>query len=62
MTAAHRALRTLRYVNQELVRAMEAIFRPAGAPRPGGQAGPDRQAGPQPHAPAATDRPVDRAA
>ena len=27
-----RAVRTLRYVNDEMVRANEAIFRPAGAP------------------------------
>ena len=31
----HRTARTLRYVNDELVRANEAIFRPAGAPPPG---------------------------
>ena len=30
-----RAARTLRYVNDELVRANEAIFRPAGTLRPG---------------------------
>jgi hypothetical protein len=34
MTAARRALRALRYVNDELVRASEAMFRPPGAPRP----------------------------
>jgi len=33
MTALQRAVRTLRYVNQELLRANEAIFRPAGPPR-----------------------------
>jgi hypothetical protein len=35
MAAMHRTARTLRYVNDELVRANEAIFRPAGAPPPG---------------------------
>lgn len=34
MAAMHRTARTLRYVNDELVRANEAIFRPAGAPPP----------------------------
>ena len=36
MAAMSRTARTLRYVNDELVRANEAIFRPAGAspPRP----------------------------
>lgn len=29
----HRTIRALRYVNDELVRALEAIFRPARAPR-----------------------------
>lgn len=42
MTAAGRAIRTIRYAHQELVRAMEALLRPAGAPqhrdRPAGQA------------------------
>lgn len=36
LTAAmRRAARTLRYVNDELARANEAIFRPVGAPPPG---------------------------
>jgi hypothetical protein len=35
MAAMHRTARTLRYVNDELMRANEAIFRPAGAPPPG---------------------------
>ena len=30
-----RTVRTLSYVNDELVRANEAIFRPAGGPPPG---------------------------
>jgi hypothetical protein len=34
MAAMRRTTRTLRYVNDELVRANEAIFRPAGAPPP----------------------------
>jgi hypothetical protein len=34
MAAMRRTARTLRYVNDELVRANEAIFRPAGAPPP----------------------------
>jgi hypothetical protein len=34
MAAMRRTARTLRYVNDELVRANEAIFRPAGASRP----------------------------
>jgi len=34
MAAMSRTARTLRYVNDELVRANEAIFRPAGAPPP----------------------------
>jgi hypothetical protein len=33
MTALQRAVRTLRHVNQELLRANEAIFRPVGPPR-----------------------------
>jgi hypothetical protein len=32
MAAMRRAAGTLRYVNDELMRANEAIFRPAGAP------------------------------
>jgi hypothetical protein len=39
MAAMHRTARTLRYVNDELMRANEAIFRPAGAPPPGPPAG-----------------------
>jgi hypothetical protein len=35
MTALRRAIGTLRYVNDELTRANEAIFRPVGAPRAG---------------------------
>jgi hypothetical protein len=35
MAALHRTARTLRYVNDELMRANEAIFRPVGAPPPG---------------------------
>jgi hypothetical protein len=63
MTAAQRAFRTIRYVNQELTRAMEAIFRPAGAPQhpPAGQA----SAPPAPPVAAAVadrGRPADRAA
>jgi hypothetical protein len=42
-TAMLRAVRTLRYINQELLRANEAIFRPVGPPRrresPASQAG-----------------------
>ncbi|HEY2690765.1 MAG TPA: hypothetical protein VGJ50_20155 [Streptosporangiaceae bacterium] len=42
-SAMQRAVRTLRYVNQELLRANEAIFRPVGPPRrresPASQAG-----------------------
>jgi hypothetical protein len=34
MAAMRRTARTLRYVNDELVRANEAIFRPIGAPPP----------------------------
>jgi len=34
-----RVVGILRDVNDELVRANEAIFRPAGAPRPGSPAG-----------------------
>jgi hypothetical protein len=43
MTALRRAIGTLRYVNDELTRANEALFRPVGAPRagrPGGAARP----------------------
>ena len=43
MRALRRAIGTLRYVNDELTRANEAIFRPIGAPRagrPGKAAGP----------------------
>jgi hypothetical protein len=40
LTAAmRRTARTLRYVNDELVRANEAIFRPAGAPPPSSVSG-----------------------
>jgi hypothetical protein len=39
MAAMHRTARTLRYVNDELMRANEAIFRPVGAPPPGPSAG-----------------------
>jgi len=39
MAAMRRTARTLRYVNDELVRANEAIFRPAGAPPPRPPAG-----------------------
>ena len=40
LTAAmHRTARVLRYVNDELVRANEAIFCPVGAPPPGPPAG-----------------------
>jgi len=39
MAAMRRTARTLRYVNDELVRANEAIFRPAGAPLPHSPAG-----------------------
>jgi len=41
MTALHRAVSTLRYVNDELARASEAIIRSARAPR---------QPGPRPFA------------
>ena len=41
MTALHRAVSTLRYVNDELTRASEAIIRSARAPR---------QPGPRPSA------------
>jgi hypothetical protein len=34
IAALHRTARALRYVNDELVRANEAIFRPVGAPPP----------------------------
>jgi len=34
MAAMRRTARALRYVNDELVRANEAIFRPVGAPPP----------------------------
>ena len=40
LTAAmRRTVGTLRYLNDELVRANEAIFRPAGAPPPSPPAG-----------------------
>ena len=39
MAARRRAAATLRHVNDELVRANEAIFRPAGAPPPRPPAG-----------------------
>jgi hypothetical protein len=39
MAAMRRTARTLRYVNDELLRANEAIFRPAGAPPPSPPAG-----------------------
>ena len=39
MTAMRRAIAALRYVNDELTRANEAIFRPVGAPRPRPHAG-----------------------
>ena len=39
MAAMRRTARALRYVNDELVRANEAIFRPAGAPPPSPSAG-----------------------
>ena len=39
MAVMRRAADTLRYVNDELVRANEAIFRPAGAPPPRPPAG-----------------------
>ena len=39
MAAMRRTARTLRYVNDELVRANEAIFRPAGASSPSPSAG-----------------------
>ena len=39
MTAMRRAIGALRYVNDELTRANEAIFRPAAASRPRPQAG-----------------------
>ena len=39
IAALHRTARALRYVNDELVRANEAIFRPAGAPPPSPPAG-----------------------
>jgi hypothetical protein len=35
MTALRRAIGTLRYLNDELTRANEALFRPVGAPRAG---------------------------
>jgi hypothetical protein len=35
ITALRRAIGTLRYVNDELTRANEALFRPVGAPRGG---------------------------
>ena len=39
VTGMRRAVSTLRYVNDELMRANEAIFRPAGAPLPSTPAG-----------------------
>ena len=39
VAALHRTARALRYVNDELVRANEAIFRPPGAPPPSPSAG-----------------------
>ncbi len=39
MAAIRRTARALRYVNDELVRANEAIFRPVGAPPPSPSAG-----------------------
>ena len=39
MAAMRRTARTLRYVNDELARANEAIFRPVGAPPPSAPAG-----------------------
>jgi hypothetical protein len=39
MAGLRRAVRALRYVNDELARANEAIFRPAGAPPSGPPAG-----------------------
>lgn len=39
MAAMRRTAHTLRYVNDELVRANEAIFRPIGAPPPSSSAG-----------------------
>lgn len=39
VAAMRRAVSTLRYVNDELMRANEAIFRPAGAPLPSTPAG-----------------------
>ena len=39
IAALHRTARALRYINDELVRANEAIFRPVGAPPPGPPAG-----------------------
>jgi hypothetical protein len=65
MTGMHRAIRTIKYVHQEQVRAMEAIFRPVGAPQhrgsPAGRA--SAPAAPRPSA-AAADResPASRAA
>ena len=39
IAALHRTARVLRYVNDELARANEAIFRPVGAPPPSPSAG-----------------------
>ena len=39
VAALHRTARALRYVNDELVRANDAIFRPIGAPPPSPSAG-----------------------
>ena len=61
MTALQRAVRILRYVNQELLRANEAIFRPAGPPRH--RESPPRQAGaPAAQPPAAATTGHDRQA
>jgi hypothetical protein len=49
MTAIRRAISTLRHVNDELMRANDAIFRPAGAP----QAGPGGARPPAPAKPGA---------
>ena len=59
MTAPRRALRALRYVNDELLRASEAIIRSARAPRPRPQASAPAAVAAQ--APTATER-ADRAA
>jgi hypothetical protein len=46
MTALRRAIGTLRYLNHELTRANEAIFRPVGAPPAGRPASADRPPAP----------------